>query len=221
LTAPAIPEHAPDRFVGDWLPGQPPSRRSLGSRSVSSPSTASVTTTTHASVRRYPASTPVVEAIATELTASPTCARSSFVTRGSRETAYRSSSSARRTLSSTGIAALASSNRSSGAASSAPGSPLCSSDSRGPVVAGAADGGGDLLQRGVRRPGVPQPAAGDHPHPDAAGLRERHPLHLAAERLHLGRAALLGVGLDLLARLRRVDGGPDQVAQLRHRCPPR
>ena len=80
-------------------------------------------------MRRYPASTPVVEAIATELTASPTCARSSFVTRGSRETAYRSSSSARRTLSSTGIAALASSNSSSGAASSAPGSPLCSSDS--------------------------------------------------------------------------------------------
>ncbi len=53
---------------------------------VSSPSTASVTATTQASVRAYSRSTPSLVAIATRETASPTCARSSFVTRGSRET---------------------------------------------------------------------------------------------------------------------------------------
>ena len=53
---------------------------------VSSPATAKVTATAHASVRAYSRSTPSVVAIATRDTASPTWARSSFVTRGSRET---------------------------------------------------------------------------------------------------------------------------------------
>ena len=97
---------------------------------VSSPSTASVTTTAQASVRAYSASTPAVEAIATRETASPTCARSIFVTRGSLEIVRRSSSSASSTFRSVGTSALASWNSSGiGVIGSAEGSTLNSSGS--------------------------------------------------------------------------------------------
>ncbi len=72
---------------------------------VSSPSTASETATHHASVRAYSASTPVVDAIATRETASPICAASILVARGSIEIARRSRSSASATFRSVGMSA--------------------------------------------------------------------------------------------------------------------
>ena len=89
-----------------------------------------MTTTAHASVLAYSTSTPVVEAIATRETASPTCARSTFDTRGSRETVYASSSSAIFTLSSAETMTLCS-RKISGIDSDAcgSGSALCSSGS--------------------------------------------------------------------------------------------
>jgi hypothetical protein len=59
-------------------------------------------------VRAYSAATPVVEAIATRDTASPTCASSIFVTRGSREIARASRASASAVFSSGGTSAEAS-----------------------------------------------------------------------------------------------------------------
>ena len=70
---------------------------------VSSPSTARETATHQASVLAYSACTPLVDAIATRETASPICAASIFVTRGSIEIARCSRSNASATFRSVGM----------------------------------------------------------------------------------------------------------------------
>ncbi len=76
----------------------------------------------------------------------------------------------------------------------------------------------DLVGVRVRRPRVAEPGLADDPDADAAGLGELESLDLAAERLRLGPAGFLRVGLDRLARLGGLHGHAAEVAQIRHRC---
>ncbi len=79
----------------------------------------------------------------------------------------------------------------------------------------------DVVGVRVSGPRVAQPGFTDDPDADASGLRELEPLDLAPERARLGSARLLSVRLDGLARLGGIDGGPAEIAEIRHRCLPR
>ena len=139
-------------------------------------------------MRAYSASTPAVEAIATLVTASPTCARSIFVTRGSLETNRDSRSSAICTLSAVGTSAEAASNSSGSAVTSAAsGSTLNSSGSASVAFSRALTTAARTSStRGVGGEGVAQPAVTDQPHAEPTGLGERQPFDLTAERARLG-----------------------------------
>ncbi len=188
---------------------------------VSSPSTARETATHQASVRAYSACTPLVDAIATRETASPICAASILVARGSTEIARRSRSSASATLRSVGMSAWSSPVQGRDRLGGEPRRKQVELVGLGErrVLPGASDRVAHLVRGGVRSVRVAEPPARDQPDADAARFREREPFDLAAERARLGVARLLGVRLDGLVARRGLDRGRAQLVEVRHRCP--
>ena len=160
-----------------------------------------------------------MDAIATCVTASPTCASSIFVTRWSREIARASRARASCVLSSVGTSAEVSWNSAGiGSHDAGSGNTLCSSGcgERG-VLPRSPHHLADVVGVRVSGPRVAQTGLADDPDADASGLGELEPLDLASERARFGPTGLFGVRLDGLPGLGRLDGDPAEVGEVRHR----
>ena len=168
---------------------------------VSSPSTASVTATHQASVRAYSAATPAVEAIATRLTASPTCAGVHLgdarvdghgaALQVERHLHLRVRASPRPCPRGTA--------RASGPRARSRGSTLNSSGSASAAFSRARRTASRTSStEGSAAHAYPSRSSRIDAHAHAARFGERQALDLAAQGARLGLTRLLGVGLDRL-----------------------
>ena len=219
--------HRPlDRLVGDLVAAKlvERSRDAVAETrlDVSSPSTASVTATTHASVRAYSAATRSSRRPrhATPRRRAEPGRPSSREDRSSRGAARgRAPSAPCRRSHVGGVLAEQLGDRRDDLAGRQQ-VELVGLGERG-VLPSARDRRAHLVDRRVGGVRIAPAARRGSAAPPRPGIRRTEPLDLPARRARLRLPRLLGIGLDALVGLGGLHRRPYEVAEIRHRCPPR